>query len=207
MTEEQIKKDAEALFSQAGNAHDFLHTERVLALAERISCGIYENRSLLTAACMFHDIGRLFPEKGKNHAVISAEWSRKHLGEYGFSKEETEEAALAIETHSWSGGREPENILGMILQDSDRIDALGAVGLARMFSFAEGESLYCKDDPACESGRQPDQEKYTADHAYQKLFSIPERLHFEKSKNIAERRASFMREFFMHMKSEINGEQ
>ena len=204
---EEMLADAERLFKGAGLTHDFLHTKRVLNLALEVAKSLTGiDKRLLTAVCCFHDAGRTAPRKGVNHAIISAEWATAHFPEYGFSEEETYEGAKAIETHSWSLGLEPVNRIGEILQDCDRIDALGAIGLARMFAFQGGErGMYNPDDPFCESGREPDQSLYAVDHAYQKLFRLPGMLRLPECRKIAEKRAGFMRTFFEAMRDEISG--
>jgi len=79
----------------------------------------------------------------------------------------------AIRDHSFSQNKTPESIVGKILQDADRLDALGAIGIARV--FATGGSLkrpfYNIDDPFCKT-RKPDDKIWTVDHFYQKLLKL-----------------------------------
>ncbi|MBR0518461.1 HD domain-containing protein [bacterium] len=209
MIKEQILKNTEKIFKNAENSHDFLHTKRVLNLVLELAKDFPQiDENIIYATCCFHDVGRTMPKDGVNHAIISADYARENLAQYGFNQQQVEEIASAIETHSWSLGREPKSLLGELLQDGDRIDSLGAIGLARMFSFLnESERiLYNVNDPFCNSERKPDDKKYTVDHLFTKLFSIPSKLHTEKAKNLANKRVEFMKYFLEQMGMEIKGE-
>ena len=209
MIKEKILKDTEKIFKNAENSHDFLHTKRVLNLVLELAKDFPQiEEDVIYATCCFHDVGRTIPQEGVNHAIISANYARENLNKYGFTSQQIEEIASAIETHSWSLGREPKSLLGELLQDGDRIDSLGAIGLARMFSFLnESErTLYNVEDPFCKSDRKPNDKKYTIDHLFTKLFSIPSKLHTEKAKKLANKRVEFMKSFLEQMGLEINGE-
>ncbi len=202
--DDKIFKDAEDIFKKAERAHDFSHSQRVFKLSLDLASEYTNiNKTLLFAVCCFHDIGRAMPENNKNHALISAEWSLKNFSRYGFTNQEIQEAASAIETHSWSMRKTPENLMGIILQDADRLDSLGAIGLMRTFAFYKGRTLYDEADPFLESNRKPDENHYILDHIFVKLLKIPETLNTDKAKKIGLKRVNFMKLFLERLRREI----
>jgi len=121
-----------------------------------------------------------------------------------FPKSKIKSVVHAIEAHSYSAGIEPKTIEAKIVQDADRLDALGAIGIARCLLVGGklGRPLYDPDDPFCES-RSPDDSVYTIDHFYEKLFKLPDLLHTDGAKKIAAHRIDFMKSYLNQLKEEI----
>ena len=94
---------------------------------------------------------------------------------------------------------------GKILQDADRLDALGAIGIARTFSVGGGEnrSLYNSKDPFCESDRELDDTRWTLDHIKKKLLILKNSMHTMTAKEIAEQRTDFIESFLNQLRREI----
>ena len=112
--------------------------------------------------------------------------------------------AHAIEAHSFSAAIPAETIEARVVQDADRIDALGAVGLARCFmvSVQMKTSLYSDEDPFCHE-RLPDDSEFTIDHFYIKLFKIADTLMTPSAKLEGQRRVDVMKKFLDDLSKEI----
>jgi len=188
-------------------SHDLLHVVRVAQLV-RLICdeeGVEERLKLLALiAAYLHDIGVAKEGVKENHAAVSARYARELLlGRMEY--QDVEMVAAAIEEHSWSGGRSASSIVSAVLQDADRLDALGAVGIARVFAFSgySGRPFYEAADPFAEGGRRLDGGIYAVDHFYEKLFNIPSSLNTEAARRIARRRIEFMELFLRELRGEV----
>lgn len=189
------------------SAHDITHTERVvsnaLLLAKEEKC----DEEVVLAAAWLHDcviVPKDHPDR-KNASKLAAEKATIYLDSIQFKKEKIPEVAHAIEAHSFSADILPETTEAKIVQDADRLDALGAIGIARCFIVGGqmNRSLYNPKDPFC-SQRVPDDSEWTVDHFYAKLFKLPERMNLESAKKEAGRRVDFMNQFLNRMDQELS---
>ena len=134
----------------------------------------------------------------------SAKKAKQILKKHNFSKEDIMIISDAIRTHSFSQNTVPTTIEGKILQDADRLDALGAIGIARV--FATGGSLkrpfYNSDDPFCKI-RQPDDTIWTLDHFYKKLLNLESLMNTKSGKLEAKKRTKVLNEFLNQLKHEL----
>ncbi|HUG15561.1 MAG TPA: HD domain-containing protein [Thermomicrobiales bacterium] len=180
---------------------------RVIALAET-AAGAVVRLDIVEAACWLHDIVQ-FP-KGSGPAGEaarhSAAESRRLLEMVGAKQEEIERVAHAIEAHSYSGGVKPCTLEAAIVQDADRLDALGAVGLARLWvTAAELNSvLYDDVDPAAMT-RPLDDLAFGLDHIQAKLLTLPGTMNTRSGRDEAERRASYVAAYRAEFLSELGG--
>lgn len=188
-------------------AHDFEHIMRVYKNAQKISKQEKVNEKLVLSAVLLHDIVS-YPKsdkRSKNSSVESAKKSKSILKKYDFSKEEIEIVSDAIRDHSFSKNKTPTTLVGKVLQDADRLDALGAIGIARV--FATGGSLkrpfYNMDDPFCKT-RKPDDKTWTLDHFYQKLLKLETLMNTKSGKAEAKKRIKILEEFLKQLKQEIS---
>ena len=176
---ERVFEDSKRLMG-AEPAHDFEHVMRVYKNVEFLCRAENLNSELILTASLLHDI-ILYPKTGKNaknSAKESADAAKTILEKIGYSNDEVRIITDAIADHGFSLGKTPKTIEGKILQDADRLDALGAVGIARMFAVAgsEGRRFYDPEDPFCES-RIPDDNIWTFDHFYKKLLILEKTMH------------------------------
>lgn len=188
-------------------AHDFEHIIRVYKNAQKISKQEKVNKKLVLSAVLLHDIIS-YPKsdkRSKNSSVESAKKSKSILEKYNFSKEEIEIVSDAIRDHSFSKNKIPTTLVGKVLQDADRLDAIGAIGIARV--FATGGSLkrpfYNIDDPFCKT-RKPDDKTWTLDHFYQKLLNLETLMNTKSGKTEAKKRTKILEEFLKQLKQEIS---
>jgi uncharacterized protein len=111
----------------------------------------------------------------------------------------------AIEAHSFSAGIVPRTIEAMVVQDADRLDAVGAIGIARclMVGGALGRALYHPDDPFA-AARPLDDTTCTIDHFYVKLFKLADTMQTAAGRDEAHARCAYMRSFLEKLGSEIS---
>ena len=206
---EQIMRTVQLLLHNQSPAHDFQHISRVYKNAELISKQEESvDLDIVLAAALLHDLV-VYPKgssKTINSADDSAEIAKKILLEYkNYPREKIEKVADAIRTHSYSKRLVPQTLEGKILQDADRLDAIGAIGIARTFSVGgnENRSLYNPTDAFCETERQLDDTQWTLDHIKKKLMILKNSMHTKTAKKIAEERTEFMELFLNQLRKEI----
>jgi uncharacterized protein len=206
---EQIMRTLQLLLHNQSPAHDFEHIIRVYKNAEMISKQEESvDLDIVLAAALLHDLV-VYPKgssKTINSADDSAEIAKKILLEYkNYPREKIEKVADAIRTHSYSKRLVPETLEGKILQDADRLDAIGAIGIARTFSVggSENRSLYNPTDPFYESERQLDDMQWTLDHIKKKLMILKNSMYTKTAKKIVEERTEFMELFLNQLGKEI----
>jgi uncharacterized protein len=188
------------------SAHDFDHIMRVYKNAQKICKKEKANEKLVLSAALLHDLIS-YPKsdkRSKMSSIESAKKSKNILKKYGFSNEEIATISNAISDHSFSQNKIPTSIEGKILQDADRLDALGAIGLARV--FATGGSLkrpfYNPNDPFCKQ-RIPDDSIWTVDHFFKKLFKLESLMNTKSGKIEAKKRTIILKDFLKQLKHEI----
>ena len=188
-------------------AHDAPHVSRVVANARTIASQEPANSFIVDAAAWLHDIVQLPKGSGPpgESARRSASEARTFLSELGVPVDDVAAIAHAIEAHSFSGGLKPESIEAAILQDADRLDALGAIGLARLWVVAGtlGSELYHESDPSG-ADRELDDRAYGLDHIAAKLLKLPDLMNTSAGRKLALQRAAFVREFQETFLRELN---
>lgn len=187
--------------------HDLSHSLRVAKNAILISNKEGGDKEVLIAAAILHDICNLEKNDPNRHlsSKMSAEKAEEILKKASFDLDKIPAALDAIECHSFSANLEPKTLEGRIFQDADRLDGIGAIGVARAFVTGEmfKNKLYCTEDPFIKKGRTPNDKNYTLDHFYQKLFKISEKMKTKTGKEIAEKRTAFMKLFIDTLEEEI----
>ena len=199
---ENLKKIAKNKLANNDPAHDFEHVMRVYRNAERI-CKIENgNKKLILSAVLLHDIIKI--KNRKNSALKSARLSEKILKQNYFSYSEIRIISDAIKDHSFSKCKTPSTIEGKILQDADRLDAIGAIGLARVFSFSGSNNrpFYDPKDPFSKN-RSVNDKKWALDHFYEKLLRLEQKMNTKTGKLLAKKRTKILKNFLKEIKNEI----
>lgn len=203
---DSIKNEIKVIMDN-DSAHDFEHIMRVYKNAEKICKKENANKKLILSAALLHDIVS-YPKSDKRSklsSVQSAKKSEQILKKYDFSQEEITIISDAIRNHSFSQNKTPRTLEGKILQDADRLDALGAIGIARV--FATGGSLkrpfYNLVDPFCKI-RTPDDKTWTVDHFFQKLLKLESLMNTKSGKAEAKKRTKVLQEFLNQLKQELS---
>jgi uncharacterized protein len=191
-----------ALACAAGDldgAHDASHLDRVWRNAQAISSDYPEADVLVVlAACYLHDLVNL-PKNDPARATASrrsAELARERLPALGFPLEKLDAVAHAIEAHSFSAAITPRTLEARIVQDADRLDGLGMVGLARMFYIAGkmGSGLAHGSDPLA-LDRPLDDQAYSLDHIAVKLARLPGMMQTGSGRRLGEQRLAALMDF------------
>ncbi|PSQ74790.1 MAG: hydrolase [Bacteroidetes bacterium QH_9_64_21] len=196
--------DAQA--ADADAAHDRAHVTRVVTTARRLAEDEEAQMDVVVPAAWLHDCV-VVPKDAPDRAEASrraAEAARTFLKSEGYPDQWIPDIEHAIAAHSYSGDVAPDTTEAKVVQDADRLDALGAIGIARCFTVggALDQSLYDPDDPFCDD-RAPDDDTYTLDHFYAKLLRLPDTMQTEAGRAKAERRAAFLREYLDQLRDEI----
>jgi uncharacterized protein len=191
-------------------AHDASHLERVWRSAQALLVHHPEADALVVmAACYLHDLVNL-PKNDPERAQAStraAALARTELERLGFPDDRLDGVAHAIEAHSFSAGIAPRTVEAQIVQDADRLDALGAVGLARMFYIAGrmGRPLAHPTDPVAET-RALDDGAWTLDHIVLKLARLPGMMQLAAGRALAEQRLARLLAFRAEFAAEWLGD-
>ena len=187
-------------------AHDFEHVMRVYSNAKKISKEEKANQKLVLSAALLHDIVS-YPKSSKRSkfsSIDSAKKSKLILKKYDFTTEEIIIVFNAIVDHSFSQNKIPQTLEGKILQDADRLDALGSIGIARVFatSGSLNRPFYNIDDPFC-AKRNPDDNLWAVDHFFNKLLKLEFMMNTKSGKIEAKKRTKVLKEFLKQLKNEI----
>jgi len=205
---------ADRLWAELGptgndGSHDGSHLLRVWRNARAIAeveagCDL----DVLAAAVILHDcvaVEKNAPERSRASRLAAAR-ARAIVARLGWDEARTQRMAHAVEAHSFSAGIAPRTLEARILQDADRLDALGAIGIARCFYVAGrmGSALYSPDDPAA-SARTLDDQHFALDHFAAKLFKVAGNFQTAAGQALADQRSRTMRGFFDAFLAEVGG--
>jgi uncharacterized protein len=187
-------------------AHDLSHIRRVVANAKRIATAEQAQMEVVVPAAWLHDVvkfGKSDPRNKKSARLAAAEAIR-FLREAGYPEQYIGAIAHAIEAHSFSGNVEPQTLEAKCVQDADRMDALGAIGIARTFATTGtmGRPLYCEEDPWAQR-RELNDKEYALDHFEQKLFRVAETLNTQAGRAEGRKRAEFLRGYIEQLRTEL----
>lgn len=202
-----IKTRVKTMLDRREPAHDYQHIMRVYKNAKMIGKLEGANMEILLLAVLLHDLVA-YPKgssKSSNSSDDSADLAELILQSYGYSKDKINRVLYCIRTHSYSKRVVPTSLEAKILQDADRLDALGAIGIARAFSISGSEKrmFYNAQDPFWSSSRKLDDKLWTLDHFQRKLLHLEDLMHTKTAKRIAVKRTRFMMLFIRQLKTEI----
>jgi uncharacterized protein len=185
--------------------HDLGHALRVARWTLRLGGAAVDTREAVMAA-LLHDAVNLPKNDSDRHRASerSADLARERLTALGVAHESVERVADAIRDHSFSRGAVPATALGRALQDADRLESLGAIGLLRVISTGVrmGAGWFDPDDPWAE--RRPlDDRAFSVDHFFTKLLRLPATRRTEAGKAEAERRVKLLGQFLNALADEL----
>ena len=187
-------------------AHDINHVLRVVKTAKLLCLQEGGIAEVVVPAAYLHDCfsyDKDHPARAAS-SKIAADKAVNFLAGINYPEHYLSAIYHAIVAHSYSARITPETLEAKIVQDADRLDALGAIGIARcvQVSAALGSPLYSIDDPFCAS-RSPDDGAYTIDHFYKKLFQLADLMHTASAKLQAQARTRYMQQYLTQLESEI----
>ncbi len=204
----ELKEKIQPYF-EAGGSHDFSHTQRVYNLAVKIAEQENADLDVIKAAALLHDVARLKEDNNEIncHAEEGARIAKEILSKTKFPKEKIEPVCNAIRVHRFSKGLKPETKEAEILQDADRLDAIGAITIARVFATGgkRGRQMYNPKIPPYETyGNNPD--TTSINHFHEKILKLkPETFKTQTAKEIAGKRYQFVENFIEQFKKEWDG--
>ena len=190
----------------ADAAHDINHIKRVVRNVIHLT-DIEEANSLVTLpSAWLHDcvaVPKDSPLRAQG-SRLAARAASDFLMEISYPRELLPEVHHAIEAHSFSANIPTRSLEAEVVQDADRLDSLGAIGIARCLLVGGRLNLQlaCDEDPFCDH-REPDDSKFTIDHFYAKLFKLPDTMKTEAGRAEALRRAALMQRYLEDLRSEM----
>lgn len=210
----KIEKEARKFFEDADGCHDWTHVDRVRNLAIKIGKEENVDMFILEASALLHDIGRKeeMLQKGKVcHAELGEKLAREILFEFQIDEENIGKISHCILTHRYRNSYIPETKEAKVLFDADKLDSIGAIGIARDFLFAGNagsNTLYTGNERKLAKSKQ--------DYAYSKedsaileyevkLKFVKDKMLTESGKRMADERDRYMRDFFNRFWEEVNG--
>ena len=214
MNEEKVLSHAieyvEKVFADDFSGHDIFHTMRVYRMASKLAKEEGADLFIVRLAALLHDVDdeKLSPKtyESKERAVLFM--TQEQLSD-SIKKRICE---IVSEISFGSGkGKAPSTLEGMCVQDADRLDALGAIGIARAFAYggSRGRELYNPKVPPRENMTRIEYREghsTTINHFYEKLFKLKSLMNTQAAKLVAEQREQFMREYLATFLAEWNAE-
>ena len=187
-------------------AHDLLHFKRVVSLAKNLCKHEGGDPQIVVPAAWLHDLV-IIPKDNplrQKASRLSAEKASEFLKSIHYPAQFIEAIAHAVEGHSFSANIEVKTIEAKIVQDADRLDGLGAIGIARCFATSGllKRTFYNFEDPFCQE-RQPDDAQFAIDHFFKKLFRTAESLKTKSGMEEGKRRVEVMKSYLASLEEEI----
>lgn len=209
MTLEEVQRLCERFVLRveaADHAHDVAHVRRVVRNVAWLTEEEGADPWITLPAAWLHDcvaMAKDSPLRAQG-SRLAADAAAEFLRGIGFPADPLEAVRHAIEAHSWSAGIPARTLEARIVQDGDRLDSLGAIGIARCLLVGGrlDRPLCDPADPFCEN-RAPDDSRWTLDHFYSKLLKLPDSMQTDAGRSEALRRAQRMREFLDELKAEM----
>lgn len=189
-------------------AHDLEHLRRVASVARRLAADEGAALEVVVPAAWLHDcvyVAKDSPDRARA-SQLSAEHAVRLLVDWGYPSSRYDDIAHAIEAHSFTAAIPARTIEARVVRDADRLDAIGAVGLARCLGLggAMGRELYSTSDPFCRE-RAPDDRRFTVDHFYAKLLTLESTMQTVAGRAEAARRTAFLQGFLDQLNAELTG--
>ena len=208
-------EEARTWYQESDAVHNFDHILRVYNMAVRLAKAEGADLEIVRAAALLHDSQGSDPgsESGRlGHHQASAKFAAVVLVEKGWEQERIEAVQHCILAHRFRNPAEkPATLEAKIIFDADKLDAIGAVGAARVLAYAAlaGTSFYTKpSEQFLKTGKKIDGEIHSAYHEHLfKLRKLPERMHTPTARAIADERLRYLNDFFERMIAEWKGEK
>jgi uncharacterized protein len=207
-------EQARAWYPDLDPVHGFDHVLRVYRMAEQLARAEGADLEIVRAAALLHDAEGSATQGGEigrsNHHHASAEFARQVLEAEGWPPERIAAVQHCIRAHRFRDGSEPPQTLeARVLFDADKLDVIGAIGVARTIAYdvVVGQPIYSPPSAQfLETGKKEPGEAHSSYHEYLfKLSKIRDRLHTGAARAVAEERHRFMEEFFQRLADEERG--
>ena len=202
----EIKKRSTQYFKHSH--HDKYHVERVYNLAIHLARKEIADLDTVKAAALLHDIARAKEDEGtiNDHANEGAKMAQKILEEVSFPKQKIANVIHCIETHRFRKGLAPKTLEAKILQDADRLDIIGAIGIARVFTRGGWSNKPIHDPSIPPKTKYDGKSETTVNHIHEKLLKIKNTINTKTAKKIAEERQTYVEQFLERLLKEWKAE-
>ncbi len=207
-------QQARAWYTQSDAVHAFDHVERVYHMAERLALAEGADLEIVRAAALLHDTGETTPgaEERASHHFAASDFAAEVLRAEGWSEERIAAVQHCIRAHRFRDNREPPSTPeARVLFDADKLDVLGAIGVARAVAYATlaGEPVFAAPSARfLQSGEEEPGEPHSAYHEYLfKLRKIKDRLFTRTARALAAGRDTYIGQYFEQLQAEIDGER
>ncbi len=205
-------EEAKKLYPPSDSVHGFDHVERVYHMALKIGKAEGADLEIIKAAALLHDVEGSAPGKKEraNHHEYSAEFAATLLRKEGWGEERIAAVLHCIRAHRYRSGEEaPASLEAKCLFDADKLDVLGAIGVARTIAYAvmAGTPHYAEpSEQFIKTGKEVPGELHSAYHEYLfKLIKVKDRLFTKTARKIANQRHRFLVHYFEQLKAEMHG--
>ena len=206
-----VKRTAFTYFRDARGSHHWDHTLRVCRLCERIGSAEGVEMNVLLTAAYLHDIARCYQDDANGavcHAEKGARLAAPIVAKLPFSAEQRDNVLHCIRSHRFRGSHKPQTPEAMVLFDADKLDAIGAIGVARAFLFAGEIGARLHSDIANIEATRMYSAEDTGYREYKvKLCKIKDRILTREGRKLAARRHAVMEAFFNHFLEEFEGKR
>lgn len=207
-------EEAKKWYQNADAVHDFAHIERVYRMSERLARAEGADLEIVHAAALLHDADGTTPGSAARleHHLRSAALAGEVLKKEGWPEDRIAAVQHCIRAHRYRDDREPPaTIEAKCIFDADKLDVLGAIGAVRVSLYAAlaGMPLYAEPSAQfLETGKEMPGELHSAYHEYLfKLRNVEKRLYTATARQLAHQRSEYLKEFFIQLMAEINGER
>lgn len=210
---EKLKPYVIDLFKRDSSGHDISHLIRTMNTALYLQEKEGGDRIIIGIAAFLHDVHRIMQnESGKFFSPKdSLEKVKEILSHIDLTDEQVNKICYAIEQHeeyNWNG-KNVDDINTLILQDADNLDAIGAIGIGRTFSYGGSHNVIMYDDKVPlnqndDYSESNGDDESTIHHFYHKLFKLGGNMNTTTAKNLANRRIEFMKTFVKEFLDEWN---
>jgi uncharacterized protein len=208
---EHIKSLACKMFETAKGSHDWDHTLRVYGLCERIGKAERADMKVLKIAAYLHDIGRSVQDQSAGkvcHAAEGAKLTREIIGQLSLPDFQKDNIIHCVRSHRFRGNHEPKTLEAKVLFDADKLDSIGAVGVARAFLFAGEVGAKLHNPDINVENTLPYSKDDTGYREFKlKLSRIRDRIITTEGRKLAKERHEFMENFFKRFLEEFEGKR
>ncbi len=203
---EELCRDFFLECGSADAAHDITHIERVVKVAKTLCVDEQAQMAVVLPAAWLHDcvaVAKNHPDRAKA-SQMAADKALSFLHSINYDEQYFEAIHHAIVAHSFSANITPLTLEAKIVQDADRMDALGAIGISRCMKVGGAicRGLYHPTDPFAYH-READDGKYTLDHFFVKLLGIADSMNTQSARLEAQKRTQYMHDFLSQLGEEI----
>lgn len=204
--EQQFTQFMAVQMAESDAAHDIAHIQRVVANAKRLAQEETADLAVVIPAAWLHDcvtVPKNSPLRSKA-SQLAAKKAGEFLTEAGYPAEHIPNIQHAVAAHSFSAGIPPRTLEAKVVQDADRLDAIGAIGIARCFATGGSFGTHIHHPETPFGGKRPlDDKTYSVDHFYVKLFKLIDMMNTEAGRQEAQRRNTYMHNFLAQLEQEI----